>query len=52
LNQRAQITYGSKFNIAAFVFEDAEVTAAGINIAHLRSTVNKNGGRETGSTCT
>jgi len=33
MNQIAQITFGSKFNIAAFVFEDAEVTAADSNIA-------------------
>jgi len=33
LNQRAYITFGSKFNVAAFVFEDADVTAADSNIA-------------------
>jgi len=32
LNQRVQIIYGSKFDVAAFVFEDAEVTAAGSDI--------------------
>jgi len=33
LNKRRTITFGSKFIVAAFVFEDAEVTAADSNIA-------------------
>jgi len=49
LNQRAQITFGSKSNVPAFVFKDAEVTAADSNIA-TSSTANQNGGRETGNT--
>jgi len=33
IESKAYITFGSKFNVAAFVFEDAEVTAADSNIA-------------------
>jgi len=48
-----------KFNVAALVFKDAEVTVTGSNIAlckfdqfDSRLTRHQNGGRETGSTCT
>jgi len=39
-NQRAYINFGSKFNVAAFVSEYAEVTAADSNIAlHVQNSM-------------
>jgi len=46
-----------KFNVAAFAFEDAEVSPLPVATSPCAkfdplSTGNQNGGRETGSTCT